>query len=66
MAAPAHVGAPPSSLAGHAEALAAVKAPDAAAADDDEGDEGGVWDSASLYEEILDEVEAFEYSADGA
>jgi NAD-dependent histone deacetylase SIR2 len=28
-------------------------------------DEGGVWDSASLYEEILDEVEAFEYSTDG-
>jgi NAD-dependent histone deacetylase SIR2 len=27
--------------------------------------EGGVWDSASLYEEILDEVEAFEYSSDG-
>jgi NAD-dependent histone deacetylase SIR2 len=29
-----------------------------------EGD-GGVWDSASLYEEILDEVEAFDYSSDG-
>jgi NAD-dependent histone deacetylase SIR2 len=28
-------------------------------------EEGGVWDSASLYEEILDDVEAFEYSADG-
>ncbi|KAH7397114.1 DHS-like NAD/FAD-binding domain-containing protein [Pyrenochaeta sp. MPI-SDFR-AT-0127] len=34
-------------------------------AGDDDQDEGGVWDSASLYEEILDEVEAFEYSSDG-
>ncbi|CAO2650791.1 Nn.00g020830.m01.CDS01 [Neocucurbitaria sp. VM-36] len=30
-----------------------------------EDDEGDVWESASLYEEILDEVEAFEYSNDG-
>jgi NAD-dependent histone deacetylase SIR2 len=37
---------------------------DAPAPEQDE-DEGGVWDSASLYEEILDEVEAFEYSSDG-
>lgn len=37
---------------------------DAPAPEADE-DEGGAWDSASLYEEILDEVEAFEYSADG-
>jgi NAD-dependent histone deacetylase SIR2 len=40
---------------------------DAPAADNDDDDEGGVWDTASLYEEILDEVEAFEYSSsDGA
>lgn len=31
----------------------------------DEDDSGDVWESASLYEEILDEVEAFEYSTDG-
>jgi NAD-dependent histone deacetylase SIR2 len=37
---------------------------DAPAPEQDEED-GGVWDSASLYEEILDEVEAFEYSTDG-
>jgi NAD-dependent histone deacetylase SIR2 len=30
-----------------------------------EGDEGAAWDTVSLYEEILDEVEAFEYSANG-
>jgi NAD-dependent histone deacetylase SIR2 len=29
------------------------------------GDEGAAWDTVSLYEEILDEVEAFEYSANG-
>ncbi|KAF1841188.1 SIR2-domain-containing protein [Cucurbitaria berberidis CBS 394.84] len=33
--------------------------------DEDEQDNGDMWDSASLYEEILDEVEAFEYSNDG-
>lgn len=37
---------------------------DAPAPDQDEED-GGAWDQASLYEEILDEVEAFEYSDDG-
>jgi NAD-dependent histone deacetylase SIR2 len=42
-----------------------VKDADAPAADKDEDDEDGVWDTASLYEEILDEVEAFEYSGDG-
>lgn len=35
---------------------------DAPPTDKDEDDEGGAWDTASLYEEILDEVEAFEYS----
>lgn len=33
---------------------------------DQDDEEGGVWDSASLYEEILDDVEAFEYSSDSA
>jgi NAD-dependent histone deacetylase SIR2 len=33
--------------------------------DEGEGDEGAAWDTVSLYEEILDEVEAFEYSANG-
>jgi NAD-dependent histone deacetylase SIR2 len=28
-------------------------------------DDNNDWDSASLYEEILDEVDAFEYSQDG-
>lgn len=36
------------------------------AADKDEDNDDGVWDTASLYEEILDEVEAFEYSGNGA
>lgn len=30
--------------------------------DNDDADNGDTWDSASLYEEILDEVEAFEYA----
>ncbi|KAF1944537.1 SIR2-domain-containing protein [Clathrospora elynae] len=34
-------------------------------ATDQDDEDGGAWDSASLYEEILDEVEAFEYSSDG-
>jgi NAD-dependent histone deacetylase SIR2 len=42
-----------------------VKDEDAPGADKDEDDEDGVWDTASLYEEILDEVEAFEYSGNG-
>jgi NAD-dependent histone deacetylase SIR2 len=37
---------------------------DAPAPEHDDED-GGAWDQASLYEEILDEVEAFEYSDDG-
>jgi NAD-dependent histone deacetylase SIR2 len=36
-----------------------------APAPEQEEEDGGAWDSASLYEEILDEVEAFEYSDDG-
>lgn len=31
----------------------------------DEADEEDEWENTSLYEEILDEVEAFEYSTDG-
>lgn len=31
----------------------------------DETDDGDAWESVSLYEEILDEVDAFEYSTDG-
>lgn len=45
---------------------ASVKDEDAPPTDKDEDDEGGAWDAASLYEEILDEVEAFEYSGNGA
>lgn len=37
----------------------------APAAPKDEADDGDDWESASLYEEILDEAEAFEYSTDG-
>jgi NAD-dependent histone deacetylase SIR2 len=36
-----------------------------APAPEQDDDDGGAWDQASLYEEILDEVEAFEYSDDG-
>jgi len=36
-----------------------------APAPDQDDEDGGAWDQASLYEEILDEVEAFEYSDDG-
>lgn len=36
-----------------------------APAPDQDEEDGGAWDQASLYEEILDEVEAFEYSDDG-
>jgi hypothetical protein len=39
---------------------------DAPAPEKDEDDEGALWDTASIYEEILDEVEAFEYSGNGA
>ncbi|OAK98595.1 SIR2-domain-containing protein [Phaeosphaeriaceae sp. SRC1lsM3a] len=39
---------------------------DAPPTDKDEDDEGGAWDTASLYEEILDEVEAFEYSGNSS
>lgn len=63
-----HDSAPPSAPAGKAEHTAGgatkPKEEDAPAPDHDDED-GGVWDSASLYEEILDEVEAFEYSNDG-
>jgi NAD+-dependent protein deacetylase SIR2 len=38
---------------------------DAPAPEKDEDDEGAMWDTASIYEEILDEVEAFEYSGNG-
>jgi NAD-dependent histone deacetylase SIR2 len=31
----------------------------------DEADDEDEWENTSLYEEILDEVEAFEYSTDG-
>jgi hypothetical protein len=43
------------------DADAAAPAPD----HDEDDDGGGAWDTASLYEEILDEVEAFEYSGNG-
>lgn len=63
-----HDSAPPPAPAGKAEHTAGgatkPKEEDAPAPDNDDED-GGVWDSASLYEEILDEVEAFEYSNDG-
>lgn len=59
---------PPPAPAGKAEPTAGgatkPKEEDAPAPEHDDED-GGVWDSASLYEEILDEVEAFEYSSDG-
>jgi NAD-dependent histone deacetylase SIR2 len=42
----------------------ATKSRDEDAPEHDDED-GGAWDQASLYEEILDEVEAFEYSDDG-
>lgn len=59
---------PPPAAVGKAELTAGgaakPKEEDAPAPEHDDED-GGVWDSASLYEEILDEVEAFEYSNDG-
>lgn len=39
---------------------------DEGAPEKDDEDDGGAWDTASLYEEILDEVEAFEYSTNGS
>lgn len=66
--------APPSAVAargehapdGAPEATDAGDEHDAPAQEDsDDEDEGGVWETASLYEEILDEVEAFEYSDNG-
>lgn len=64
----AYESAPPPATLVKAEPAAGgatkAKEEDAPAPDQDEED-GGVWDSASLYEEILDEVEAFEYSSDG-
>ena len=61
---------PPPAAAGKAELTAGgapkPKEEDAPApAPEHDDEDGGVWDSASLYEEILDEVEAFEYSNDG-
>ena len=54
------------SLKGQPAAAGATKPKEEdAPAPEQEEDDGGVWDSASLYEEILDEVEAFEYSDDG-
>lgn len=38
---------------------------DDASAHDDDHDDGAMWETASLFEEILDEAEAFEYSANG-
>lgn len=61
---PAAMGAPAD---GASEGARPTNGHDAAAPepDKDEDDDGGAWDAASLYEEILDEVEAFEYSANG-
>jgi NAD-dependent histone deacetylase SIR2 len=57
---------PPATGASEAnKATAKEKDEDAPAPDNEDDDEGGVWDTASLYEEILDEAEAFEYSANG-
>lgn len=64
--APLPIDARPQSTTESAPDSAKAKEEDgdtAAPADDD--DEGGAWDTVSLYEEILDEVEAFEYSSDG-
>jgi hypothetical protein len=49
---------------GGAAAAAAGGAPGSAqgADDDDDEAEGAVWETASLFEEILDDVAAFEYS----
>ena len=63
-----HESAPPPAPAGKAELPAGGAAKpkeEDAPVPEHEDEEGGVWDSASLYEEILDEVEAFEYSNDG-
>jgi len=38
---------------------------DATAPEKEEDDDGGAWETASLYEEILDEVDAFDYSDNG-
>jgi NAD-dependent histone deacetylase SIR2 len=73
MAAQAHSAAPaldhqPTAVAAHTEA---EPAPGAAAVhdhahahdhDDDPDDDGAVWETASLFEDILDDVAAFEYS----
>lgn len=71
MAAQAHSGpivlndaaapVPPTPAAAPAPATTAPAQDD----DDDDHDDGPAWESASLYEEILDEVEAFEYSTNG-
>lgn len=65
-----HAPVPPPALAVKPEAAAESSVDaggddDAPAPEHDEQENGDVWDSASLYEEILDEVEAFEYSTDG-
>ncbi|KAJ4367269.1 NAD-dependent histone deacetylase sir2 [Neocucurbitaria cava] len=63
----ARAPAPKPALGVKAEVKTAAK-PEARGDDQDEHDDdeqGDVWESASLYEEILDEVEAFEYSNDG-
>jgi NAD-dependent histone deacetylase SIR2 len=39
---------------------------DAPAPDKDDDDETAAWESGSLYEEILDEADAFDYSGTGA
>ncbi|KAH7095811.1 DHS-like NAD/FAD-binding domain-containing protein [Paraphoma chrysanthemicola] len=48
-----------------ADAALEAKPHDESAPEKDDDDDGGAWDTASLYEEILDEVEAFEYSTHG-
>lgn len=50
---------------GGAPGASAHEADDAPAGKDDDDDEveGAVWETASLFEEILDDVAAFEYSS---
>jgi len=62
---PAAMGAKVEPAEGASAVAAQVRDEDAHPPEKDEDDDGGAWETASLYEEILDEVEAFEYSANG-
>jgi NAD-dependent histone deacetylase SIR2 len=72
MAAQAHAAAGAASevparteAAGGGGGVEADDAPAGTRDDDDDEAEGAVWETASLFEEILDDVAAFEYSGSG-